>query len=791
MMDTFKIIGIRVLEKCAPHIKKVLKENSNYFFQNEYVYDNKIQWVKKREDYKLINENFFSIETDIFNDIKLNISAIVGQNGDGKSSIIELILRILNNFAFASGFNLYHESLVPIKDVWAELFYSINGKVFSIKSEGYKVCLYKEGKIEKELSINAPQKNIQNLKELSHDFFYTFVSNYSLYAYNSLELNKEYTDDNQCWIEKIFHKNDGYQTPIVLNPYRKKGNIDVNIENALSKQRLMAMFVDGSIKEINKDERPKGFAYKLEKRSKLFTKTLRKFMEESQDTLEKMFYDFFRRTSEIPRKDLDYLLECNTTFWKVVDNCIKNNRELFDCALDINREIEENNAHLKISLTRLQLKTSIKEYINYIRANKEFSVKLEEFITNFKKLKYDELSFSTIHRIIIINEIQNLWDEKFHEMGIADCSYYDLSKENSSIAHAKSIGVYKTINILETYIFQYNDSLSVLNLVPINIDGEQQYIDSKQYIRSAFNTLYEDIKDKKSHITLKIRQTLNFLLYNSKYKYIERKYHQNKKLSQLLSDNNYTYYQDFISYKKIINNITSDSKHLKVIELLPPPIYDVEVIIEKEKENALLSMLSSGERQLLNSISGIVYHLRNIDSTLETDNTINYKYVNLMFEEIELYFHPEFQQKYILSLINILSKMEFNRLKAINMCFVTHSPFILSDIPKNNVLFLQEGLPAFPMQEDTFGSNIHTLLHNGFFLSNVPIGAFAQHKINKMFEKLHRGMISDELYNEILLVSEPFLKSQLLKLYKQYKIDSSEEINMLRKEIEELKKRIN
>lgn len=67
-----------------------------------------------------------------------------------------------------------------------------------------------------------PPKNIQNLKELSHDFFYTFVSNYSLYAYNSLELNKEYTDDNQCWIEKIFHKNDGYQTPIVLNPYRKK-----------------------------------------------------------------------------------------------------------------------------------------------------------------------------------------------------------------------------------------------------------------------------------------------------------------------------------------------------------------------------------------------------------------------------------------------------------------------------------------------------------------------------------------------------------------------------------------
>lgn len=64
----------------------------------------------------------------------------------------------------------------------------------------------------------------------------------------------------------------------------------------------MAMFVDGSIKEINKDERPKGFAYKLEKRSKLFTKTLRKFMEESQDTLEKMFYDFLEGLQKFQEK---------------------------------------------------------------------------------------------------------------------------------------------------------------------------------------------------------------------------------------------------------------------------------------------------------------------------------------------------------------------------------------------------------------------------------------------------------------------------------------------------------
>lgn len=85
-----------------------------------------------------------------------------------------------------------------------------------------------------------------------------------------------------------------------------------------------------------------------------------------------------------------------------------------------------------------------------------------------------------------------------------------------------------------------------------------------------------------------------------------------------------------------------------MIELLPPPIFEVEAIAMKEGEPVLLSTMSSGERQLLNSISGVVYHLRNIDSAVETDKTIGYRFVNLVFEEIELYFHPEFQRQFIL-----------------------------------------------------------------------------------------------------------------------------------------------
>lgn len=210
----------------------------------------------------------------------------------------------------------------------------------------------------------------------------------------------------------------------------------------------------------------------------------------------------------------------------------------------------------------------------------------------------------------------------------------------------------------------------------------------------------------------------------------------------------------------------------------------------KEGEPVLLSTMSSGERQLLNSISGVIYHLRNIDSAVETDKTIGYRFVNLVFEEIELYFHPEFQRQFILKLTEMLKRMEFKRLEAVNMCFVTHSPFILSDIPKSNVLFLEDGLPVFPMQEDTFGANIHTLLHNGFFLSNVPIGAFAQQKINSLFGRLHEGQATKEIYDDILRISEPILKSQLLKLYKQNEGVLRDEIEMLKREIESLKKLI-
>lgn len=107
------------------------------------------------------------------------------------------------------------------------------------------------------------------------------------------------------------------------------------------------------------------------------------------------------------------------------------------------------------------------------------------------------------------------------------------------------------------------------------------------------------------------------------------------------------------------------------------------------------------------------------------------------------------------------------------MVYVTHSPYILSDIPKTNVLFLKNGNADYSMQENTFGANINGLLKNGFFLPSLPMGEFAHQKINRLFALLHSGDFKDSelegIRQEILLVGEPVIRQQLMALYNIYR----------------------
>ena len=76
----------------------------------------------------------------------------------------------------------------------------------------------------------------------------------------------------------------------------------------------------------------------------------------------------------------------------------------------------------------------------------------------------------------------------------------------------------------------------------------------------------------------------------------------------------------------------------------------------------------------------------------------------------------------------------FSENEKYHLIFATHSPFIISDLPKENIIFLEKGKQVYPFEDgkQTFGANIHTLLSHGFFMKDGLMGEFAKDKIKSI-----------------------------------------------------------
>lgn len=656
--EQLKLIALNILDNCAPFIKKNLLINNPYLFYNDYTLSE-----PNNAGQRIIthNPNTHQISSTFFSDIIdknpiISISAIVGKNGSGKSALIDIILRLINNIACKILSDKVDAEIMPVSNVYAQLYFAIGEKFYLLQQMDERIILY--------YYENSKWNNVGDAKKiLMEHFYYTIVMNYSLHAFNTLEYSEEWSYNNKtekedCWLRGIFHKNDGYQTPVVLNPMRTNGDIKIQRENELAIDRLISLFFNDK-----------------EERNALFT-----------EINEKNIVDSLILT--LDKKNVEEKWEKTKEHWK---------------------EQSTNNEN-------------------------------ESFFENLKA------------------KITALWEDrynKFHRLHEIDDEY------DTAITYL----VYKTIKAAQ-YEDTFDNSKSLYATNKESWDAQRD---------DELKKLIKEIDDDKSHITFRIRQTLAFL----KLRHISAK--------------SYTIDEFAKSFHEIM-----EGEKWRYIDLVPTHCFKTDILLkEKNSNNGLYSFfkLSSGERQLVYTTSSILYHIRNINSVDITKKgnkrKIKYNHINIILDEIELYFHPEFQRQFVHNLIRSIENMQFN-IESINIHMATHSPFILSDIPRNNVLFLENGKSNRDMQEDTFGANIHTLLQNGFFLDSVPIGSFAKHKINEMFRQLHLGIISKELYNEILLVSEPFIRSQLLKkfneLFPAYNyFHLEEDIKKLRIEIENTK----
>ena len=118
-----------------------------------------------------------------------------------------------------------------------------------------------------------------------------------------------------------------------------------------------------------------------------------------------------------------------------------------------------------------------------------------------------------------------------------------------------------------------------------------------------------------------------------------------------------------------------------------------------------------------------------------------------IFDEIDLYLHPEWQQKCLKQLIDYI--IEYFSNIDIQIIFATHSPIFLSDIPSEHVMYCKKGKIEKNMQIKSFGENIYRLYQNSFFLNKNNsigiLGDFSNECIKLWMDFLRNALDSDDV----------------------------------------------
>lgn len=648
-----QLIGIYLGTHKNP-VSKNLKENWYPFgnFDNCHGvkdFSNILKQVKENQTF--INEVYNVRQGSGENKPSINLNCIVGKNGSGKSSVLSLLYRIINNLACKLKEILpdFNKDYSPMW-AWgfnAELYYEIDEKIGCVEIFDNDKSTYTEERTEnlpvrlticnaegnKEEILSRTPENIEAekdlLEKLGKSIFYTIGTNYSLYT-NSV-VRFDYDESQESWMNTIYHKNDGYFTPIVLVPYRnyngRNSIIDTEKELRLANERVNTLAIllktsDGSA--FIEGFMPEKVVYEL--------KDEREYIKEINDKIEKLCPDDYEKNYF--NKTADELKDFIGLEWK---NQFKNEKILGTDSSDLENE---------------ELKNIIFNNI----------------------LCY--LSYKTIKI----------------------CIYYDrykkLFKENGN-------------NVFDSYIANKEDC--------------------KTKIRNIIRRICNN-KESTDFINLKIKQCIDFL-DNGAF-YLEK---INKGKGEVLVD-------DII--KKFFKNNKGKPNYDSVFLKLLPPVFKKKYVYKKigSNEEMTISQMSSGEQQMLYSLSYAVYHMKNAASNQhqsEEGNTlisIPYKNMNLVFDEAELYYHPEYQRQFIDKLLGILKRSHFeNDIDSINITIVTHSPFMLSDIPDSNILALNNGKRDTTFESKTLGANIYDLLSNQFFMESA-IGAHVEKIINEIID---------------------------------------------------------
>ncbi|WP_144423942.1 ATP-binding protein [Chryseobacterium sp. ERMR1:04] len=200
--------------------------------------------------------------------------------------------------------------------------------------------------------------------------------------------------------------------------------------------------------------------------------------------------------------------------------------------------------------------------------------------------------------------------------------------------------------------------------------------------------------------------------------------------------------------------------------------------------------LSTGEQSYLSFMSRF-YHIKHHEHHKLQKNLV------IMIDEGDACYHPEWQRQFFNLTLNYLSALFSEH--TIQLIFTANTPFLSSDLPKSNVLFLEKTgkrTSLYHSKENnriqTFAANIHTLYSNSFYMDGILIGAFAKNKLDKIIKYLNDKKVTsrnEDYLKTIRLIGEPVLRRKLLDMWAE-KFGLNEERLRLQERLDEIDKLI-